>query len=286
MERFPSVNYQFWADLWTRARADSPMIQRNRLSQAELVAHWNRRAKGFSRMTEGREMQMIQARVFAFLDSVGAIQPAFSVLDIGAGPGNFTLPLAQKTAHVAALEPASEMVRIAKAQAEAQGLDNVEFITQSWEDIPEKTVAGQYDLVFASMSPGISTPAMTEKMVKACRGFCFLSGFAGPRWRRIYGGLWKAVFEEEMGDNPTDFIYPLSLIYAMGYRPELRFYTTVWNQEPENITDHYLRFLERYTPITPAVEKRAKDYVNQLLASGEFEEKIPISNGMMVWQVA
>ena len=49
------------------------------------------------------------------------------VLDLFCGLGNFTLPLARRAAHVTGVEGAAELIEAARANAQANGLNNVEF---------------------------------------------------------------------------------------------------------------------------------------------------------------
>jgi 23S rRNA (uracil1939-C5)-methyltransferase len=56
-----------------------------------------------------------------------ALQDHERVLDLFCGLGNFTLPLATRAAHVTGVEGASELIDAARANARANGLDNIEL---------------------------------------------------------------------------------------------------------------------------------------------------------------
>ena len=55
------------------------------------------------------------------------LQPEDRVLDLFCGLGNFTLPLARRAREVVGVEGSEELVALAKANAERNGLDNVSF---------------------------------------------------------------------------------------------------------------------------------------------------------------
>lgn len=63
------------------------------------------------------------------------IEPSASILDIGAGTGNFTLVASQTfpNSRVFYVDFDAQMAAIAKSKALAQGLNNINFVTQSAE---------------------------------------------------------------------------------------------------------------------------------------------------------
>lgn len=59
-----------------------------------------------------------------------------SALDVGAGCGALTLPLAERLRQVTALEPAPAMAKALRERAQARGLKNIEVIEAEWGDVP------------------------------------------------------------------------------------------------------------------------------------------------------
>jgi SAM-dependent methyltransferase len=72
------------------------------------------------------------ARVLEALEPV--LAGCASVLDVGAGPGPLTLPLAGRVARVTALEPAPAMAAALRAAVVARGLANVAVLETSWDE--------------------------------------------------------------------------------------------------------------------------------------------------------
>lgn len=289
MQLLPVGNPEFWIKLWEEALHSSPVRKRRRHTETEMIEMWNNRAKDFAENTNRNNGQKRRQRVLDFLEQEGALQEGFKVLDIGAGPGNFAIPIARIASQVTALEPAPEMVKILRERAATENLKNIEIMQRTWQevDVEKEGLVGQFDLVFASMTPGVQDPETLEKMIKASKGYCYLSGFSGHRWGQAYRELWKFFYNEDVGDSPGDIFYPFGLLYSMGYRPSFRFTThqRVHEHTIEKATEIILKFFERYMDISAEAKKEIEDYVLKHAENGIFRQKINGCSGMMVWRV-
>ena len=289
MQLFPTGSRELWVKLWQGARENSPMIRRRCRSEKEMVDNWNRSAQWFTQRTGNAKGRERQRSVLALLEQEGALGPGGKVLDIGAGPGNYAIPMARLAGQVTALEPAVEMVRILEDRASAEQVKNINIIQRTWQEVrmEEDGLAGRFDLVFASMTPGVQDPETLKKMIAASRGFCYYSAFSGQRWGQAYRDLWPRFFSEDIGDNPGDIIYPFGLLYAMGYRPSLRFvaYQQVQEEPAEEAIENLLRFFWSYIDITPAVRQVVEEYVKEHAKGGIFRQETNFCHGMMLWRV-
>lgn len=289
MQFLPTESPEFWNNLWEEAQRRSPVRNRRRRTETEMIEMWNNRAKEFAEFAKNDRGQKRRQAVLDFLEQEGALQEGFRVLDIGAGPGNFAIPVARIASQVTALEPASEMVKILQKRAAAEHLENISIMQRTWQevDVEEEGLIGQFDLVFASMTPGIQDPETLEKMIKASRGYCYLSGFSGHRWGEAYRELWQLFYGEDIGDNPGDIIYPFGLLYSMGYRPNLRFSSHRWVHEHpvEEATKNILQFFENYMDISAGTRKEIEDYVVNHAENGTFRQEVNGCSGMMLWRV-
>mgnify|MGYP000125132571 CR=1 FL=1 len=214
------------------------------------------------------------------------------MLDIGAGPGTFALPLACRVREVVALEPAAGMTAILSRRIRRRGLSNLRVVERSWQDIEPQAEdwTASFDLVLASMSPGLSGPEDLENMVRASRRFCYLSGWSGTlwgRWGRARGELWPRLFDEPAGGYPNDILYPFGLLYALGFRPELRFR---WVDIELDLTaaearEELRRFFERYAAPSTRLRRRIAAYVRKYSRSGRFRQSSRQCQGFMLWEV-
>jgi len=282
---------QYHEARWRNAVADSSLKRQHRKDR-DPMQRWNKMAGDFAQRTSDKENDDKRRQTLGWLQELGALKPGISILDIGAGPGNWALPFARYGANVTALEPSSAMIEILKKRAGEKNIDNITIRQATWQEIDLEAMGwrNSFDLVFASMTPGIDGPATLDKMTAACRpetGFCYLSAFAGRNWQHWYGELWQILIGEKLTGHLNDIIYPFNLIYSKGYRPHLRFDS--WNRAidwpREKAIEDFITHFESYLEITEEVRNTINTYVDQNLRNGRFRDTRKGCRGMMVWSL-
>jgi FkbM family methyltransferase len=133
------------------------------------------------------------------------------VLDIGAGTGRWTVPLAKKARHVTAVEPSAAMLDILKENAKEARLTNVKIIQSTWE----AACVTPHDIAVCAhamyQTPDLVTFA--RKMEASATRRCYLAirlipvdGVMAELSRKIYGNL---------NDSPN-FIVGYNALYLAG----------------------------------------------------------------------
>jgi SAM-dependent methyltransferase len=118
--------------------------------QEKPVEFWNRRAKTFPKHDDDKVSYAND--VIAKIEDSGISFSGKTVLDVGAGSGQFTLKLAQKAKAVTALDISDQMLAFSKADALRLGLNNIEYILSPLIDYQP---AERFDLAFCSMCPAV-----------------------------------------------------------------------------------------------------------------------------------
>lgn len=96
-----------------------------------------------------------------------ALTPETRVIDFFAGIGNFSLPLAQRASAVLGLEGNAEAVELAKYNAKANNLNNVEFKLSNLFDTPNQQAWWTWSADCAVLDPGrAGAEALCEKLGK------------------------------------------------------------------------------------------------------------------------
>nr|WP_321396382.1 class I SAM-dependent methyltransferase [uncultured Desulfobacter sp.] len=280
---------EFWENQWQKAVDESPARKRALNFDIEKMDRWNEMAKDFAGRVTGEKATARRMKTLADLCERGILTKDSTVLDIGAGPGAWALPLAEHCKHVTALEPADAMAEILISRASENGITNITVHRSTWQavDLDALNWNNNFDLVFASMTPGVDGPAPFKKMLAACRGHCYLSTFAGPGCQSQYSPLWEIFFDEPLGHTIYDIIYPFNLVYTMGYRPIL----SLLNWEGENAMDReealrmFNSFFEDYMEITRDAKADIAEYIDQHTKDGKFVRPGAIRIGTMIWPV-
>jgi len=281
----------FWARAWEAARERSLGARRAARDEEEMVAAWNRRARRWARRTGSEAAHQRRREALAWLEQEGegALRRCIRVLDIGAGPGNFAIPIAKIAAEVVAVEPAAAMLDLLKERASKENLSNIHYLACTWQqvDLEKERLTGGFDLVLASMTPGVRDAATLEKMMAASRGFCYYSGFAGSRLEPTDGELWRRIVGGEhrhwRGDVLPVFVY----LYALGYRPRVRFMTVEMNEEipVEEAVEELSDFFARHVEVTEEVKRIIRDYVAARAVGGFYRRSRRACHGLLLWRV-
>lgn len=197
-----------WAALWQelveRSRAADPAR-----SQGD---YWCGRAESFdARMTAhtgGRDLLLERVLV--------RVRPEDTVLDIGAGTGGWTIPLARRAARVVAVDNSPSMLEVLGRKIAAEGLANVEVHSGTW---PEEQ-AGRHDHVLAVHSCYGTTdlPGFIAAMTASARRTCYL-GITFPiptsAVTQAAIGLWGSRW------GRPDFVVAYNVMLEMGLMPNV-----------------------------------------------------------------
>jgi SAM-dependent methyltransferase len=147
------------------------------------------------------------------------------VLDIGAGPGTHTIPMAKIVGQVTAIEPSPGMADVLEHNLAEENIRNVNCVRKRWEDVVPSDLYSPYDIVLASLSLGmLDIRAALEKMDRACSGRVYLVWPAGvTAWERIYREAWPQIHAEPYVSGPkADVLF--NVLYQMGICPDIHIY--------------------------------------------------------------
>ncbi|TME54760.1 MAG: class I SAM-dependent methyltransferase [Chloroflexi bacterium] len=106
-----------WETRWRQVVEDRATLASGHVD----TGYWDRRAASYARSTHARVDEFLQV-----LDPY--LSPHKTVIDVGAGTGRHTVPLAQRVEWVTAVEPSEGM------RSHIAGRDNITVVASTWED--------------------------------------------------------------------------------------------------------------------------------------------------------
>jgi SAM-dependent methyltransferase len=221
-----------------------------------------------------------------FVDRLAAekkLRPEDRVLDIGAGTGNYTIPIAAKAAEVTALDVSPESLQVLSARAKALGFSNIRTVLNPWETFQTDEL---FDVTFSSMCTAICNTEelmRMEAMTKRCCGIVtVMPGSRDSHRKAILNGL--DVHPDGMiGDAITFY----QVLYYLNRYPEVACRTVSYKSEitREKFFAQYCSYLpifgipeETYMPYL--TEYWANHAVNKLLT-----ETSELHLAMITWNV-
>ncbi len=150
------------------------------------------RCERFSRSAKENNWEASRARIEGM-----NITSDSRVLDIGAGPGTLTIPLAGMVKEVTAVEPSAGMRDCLSSNVTDTGLMNVTIVPKKWEDVDISDLKAPYDIVIASYSLGF--PDLREglqKMDQVSCSYVYIFWFADmlSPWQKNYGDIWEDLY--------------------------------------------------------------------------------------------
>jgi len=170
-----------------------------------------------------------------------SLSPEARVLDIGSGPGIFTLPIAKQVASVTAIEPAKGMRELLLERCKMEKVSNVSCIGERWEDVAIEQLGAPYDLVLASFSlgmPDIRTALLKMNACSCGEVVCYWSSGIGL-WEKIMSFLY-----EKLNKKP--------------YVPAPKAQLLVQVLENEGVspcfTEHEERYIDAYATFDEAID--------------------------------
>ena len=288
-------NVQTLADCW-KASARG-MVKDKKMAEDRQAGMWSKRSGDFAKHVKDKRGQKRSAEIIGLLEEAGFKAKGAKVLDIGCGPGTLSIPLARLGADVTSLDIAPGMLDQLREYAKDEGLA-VNPLECSWwtADIDQLGFRKKYDLVLASMTPGVRDAETFDRMMACSKKFCYYSHFLGggphgmnPEIRKILDGDEKAPGRRApngRGHGPG-IAYPFMYLYALGYHPLVRFSHNRWKMETnwKEAAERTIGFFEHDEAFDAAAKKKVMTYYQANAKDGKYRTQSEMYTGMMVWNV-
>ncbi|MCD4845660.1 MAG: methyltransferase domain-containing protein [Methanosarcinales archaeon] len=263
-----------WNKMWIEAMESASW----RKHRGDMTTFWDKRAKRFSEsLKDNNRSKQTLSKV--------DIDPSYTVLDIGAGPGTLTIPLAKIAKHVTVVEPSPGMLACLKENAKNEGLKNISCINKKWEDVYPGNDLNEYDVVIASYSLAmLDIKTALRKMDTIAKHSVYLFTFAGDHMFD-YGELWPALYNEQYKGGP-DYIYLYNILYQMGIKADVEISTTEHKQYYSNMDDAVEQWMENIDIFTPDAKEVIRSHLSTKLIkeNGSLLSKNIMKSAVVCWK--
>jgi SAM-dependent methyltransferase len=231
-----------WNELWKATHGCSP--ERSRKDR-DPAAVWDKRAGAYHRAT--RDGTRATSQELGILN----LRDDDTVLDVGAGTGRLAVPIAQRVAHVTAVDPSGGMLALLEERMREKGRGNYAIVRMRWEDVVIGKDIEVHDVAIAAFSLGFyDLGAALQKLDTAARRSVYLFWHAGEWRSREEMELYRAAFgeEEAMQRGYPDYIYPVNILHDAGIYPNVRIYQGIWDTEYESVDDAVNTWVAMHDP--------------------------------------
>ena len=279
--------FSYFKESWEEKRAPQVLHTRQR---------WDAKAPEWEHGMEKDTVmkQVTAARIEAavrFLTSKGCLTGSQDVIDIGCGPGRFVAEFAKTARWVTGTDLSSKMLEFGAAYCQKKGLENVSFVPCDFETVSLEEMGWEksFDLVFASMTPALSTFSSLEKMIRMSRGFCCDSCCILTR-STMEDELCKALGAETVGPawDGRLFYTLLNLVWLMGYFPYTDYYPIAYTDRQAVTMEMVREKLQRICKGTELEEwqvEKGYRHLMDLSENGVYEDRCSNWYGAVLWDV-
>ncbi len=190
------------------------------------------------------------------------LQPQDTVLEVGAGNGRLTIPMAQRVKRVTALEPSKNMLNFLKSNAQTAAVHNIGYINKSLEDLTGDDNVGSFDVVVASFSLFMLD---IEKALAKMDSFASKSVYlflSASRW--LEDAELQKLVHHESTSLWADYVYIYNVLYDLEITANVDIWSHTSKQGYNSLEEAVSRFTEVYS-ISPTKEDSLKLYLQKNL---------------------
>lgn len=271
-------------ECWNKASSSGLNI----LDEGRMADVWNKRSVSYAKNIVKDKRRKKTEDILAFLDECGFNPEGSRVLDIGCGPGTLSLPLARLGADVTSLDISSGMLDRLKDAVKQESLP-IDIVECSWwtADIDELGLRNEFDLVIASMTPGIRDVENFDRMMACSKNFCYYSNFLRRVEDKTYRDIRASILGEASENTLNGMIYPFMYLYLSGYRPAVRINRSDWKEETswQEAADRAIDFIGRGRDFDDVTREKIGAYYQNASQDGMYCSESDAYTGMMVWEV-
>lgn len=217
----------------------------------EFAQKWDERAPMFFE-AQLRGRKQLQEGVVTLLKEKGIISKEHTVLDIGAGAGRYTIPLAQEAKHVYGTDFSGKMVEYLNKVADQEKINNMTTRQLAW---PTEEPVERVDVAFSAMCPCTRSTEALKQMSQVAKEYGVIA-----QMTKMSDDITDSLLKEGLiKHNPQD---PhnnrelaqsyFNVLWELGFEPEVNFVVDSYSVslEEAEVIEQYTNRYENLTSET------------------------------------
>jgi hypothetical protein len=270
-----------WGKAWTDAQSRSPLKARQ-IDPSKWVRFWDVYAAQYLKDVVSGERSYRE--IVAFLQREKIFVPGDRVLDVGSGPGTYSLLFAEQAKKVTALDLSPGMLAALSREAAARGEANIDAVQSTWEEYSPRE---KHELVFASSSPAVNDePSLLRMEELSSRSCCYVMS-GQPSSGGLFYDLSEAIFGERPPRNKQLILYPFNLLFDMGRKPGVRLFETEMTITMQS--GHLIEISDIYMTVFTEMDDRKREKIRDFVAAnsidGIYRKKVNGVSAVIYWNV-
>ena len=194
---------------------------------------------------EGRIMQGdMPVRIAERLAERGIIGKETDIIELGCGPGTYTVPLSQRVRSVTCLDTSEKMISILKGSCASNNVFPV--VGDFMEYVPDR----RFDAAIMTLCPGTGTPEGIRKVESLTDGWCVHIMWTENCWDEIHAKVWKELGREYSFDARKAGLMESNL-RSLGRSYDVEEFTAdvEWTMPASELIEREKRVFSAYGPI-------------------------------------
>jgi SAM-dependent methyltransferase len=224
-------------------------------------------------------------KIAEYLKQKGCISEQMSVLDIGAGCGSYTLPLARRSAWVRALDMSAQSLLVIRRRAQKADIGNILCEQEAWERFNGEQ---SYGFVFSAMCPAICNYDELRRMEKLSRGYCGLVTVARGSYDLHRRELMRRMDVRPVGGMATEAQRYFDILTLMGRKPERVDYIVheEYDRDPEEFRQTNEVYLSLFGMDPVKASEGIRAYRDEVVENGGIHDVSHLNLALITWKAA